>query len=205
MSSARGRTVNLGRVAMLAVVLVGGGLLLGLVARSGLTARVGLGSDGVGPLATVNGEAITTAHVDREVAIQKALQAQLGLQLDESPAALQAFRREVLDQLVDQVLLRQAAEQAGLALSEDEASAQLPLLGQGLGIDVTALEQAVAAGGIDAAAFRRWAQDQLLAREFLQTDAARELNAASLRLRYPQLAGGVATLPVQPDQVAQAL
>jgi len=75
------------------------------------------------PLAArVNGQPIPLALYEREVAQFEAAMLGQGTDLStqEGQAAFAAMRRQVLDALIDQILIEQAAEQQGLILSDDE-------------------------------------------------------------------------------------
>lgn len=70
--------------------------------------------------ATVNGQPITLAAFERERARRA-----MGLELE--PATADAFDAMVLQSMIDQVLIEQAAAQEGLEVTEDEIDAELAL------------------------------------------------------------------------------
>ncbi len=145
---------------------------------------------GAGTLATINGQALTERDIDVEQAVQKVLQAQTGRVMSEDPAAQTSFRRELLSQVVDQVLLLQAAQAAGINPTDAEVDGELPrMLGQ-YGLDGATLLQRLLALGITEAEYRAWARRQVTNGRYVQSPAAL------------QLAGGMVT---SPEQVASAL
>lgn len=74
--------------------------------------------------AVVNGEGITLAEYEAELARFESAQQQLGT----DPATLEAYREQVLQALIDLTLLAQGAEQAGVELTQEELSAKVDSL-----------------------------------------------------------------------------
>ncbi|MBV6395901.1 MAG: Chaperone SurA [Anaerolineales bacterium] len=79
-------------------------------------------------IATVNGEVIPLADYDAELARYKSAQAALGVSFTDQDAA-----QIVLDDLIDQTLLAQAARQAGLSVSESDLQSRVDALAQSIG------------------------------------------------------------------------
>lgn len=180
-------------VGMLAVVAIGAaGLWLG---RQRLSGAGGLPAPGAPPaaagaLALVDGRAVADRDIDVEAAVQKVLQAQTGRVTADDPVSTAAFRRELLSQVIDQWLLFQAAERAGIGVTDADVAADMPrMLGQ-YGLDPAALQQRVLAAGITAAEFQAWSRRQVANGRYLQSPAAQSLT------------GG---LSADPDRVAAAL
>ena len=98
--------------------------------------------------ATVNGEIIALTEYEAELARYKSAQAALGNTVTDEQAA-----QTVLDDLIDQVLLAQAARDAGLAATETDLQSRVDALAQSLGgADQLAAWQS--AHGYDDASFR---------------------------------------------------
>lgn len=76
-------------------------------------------------VARVNGQAITLEDFERELARYEAAQHSLGNSL---PANEHAYQSEVLDYLIEQALIAQAAAAEGLAISEPELDAEIERL-----------------------------------------------------------------------------
>jgi thiol-disulfide isomerase/thioredoxin len=185
----QGRRINVGAlaIALVAVILIGAGAW---VARNRITSAPSV-------VATVNGEDITAADVDRELAIQKALHEMQGQSLTTNPDDLTAFRRDILDQLVDQVLMLAAARGAGFTVSTQDA---LAAMGQ-KGVDPAALEAGVRADGISAPEIEAWAVRQEILSRFLVSDQAISIaNGELQRQGKPPYQGGL-----NPSDLAAAL
>jgi peroxiredoxin len=77
-------------------------------------------------VAIVNGEPITEGMLEREVAIGRVLFPLLqGIPVDDSPATLERMRSDLLSSLIDERLLVQEAQKAGIAVSDAEVEARL--------------------------------------------------------------------------------
>ncbi len=99
-------------------------------------------------IAIVNGEPISLAEYQAEIARYQAAQAALGREVSAEEAG-----RIVLDDLINQTLLSQAARAAGLALSAADLQARIESLAASLG-GMDALRAWQAAHGYDEASFR---------------------------------------------------
>ena len=78
--------------------------------------------------ATVNGEIIPLAEYQEELARYKSAQAALGATVSDEDAA-----KIVLDDLIDQTLLAQGAQAAGLSIAESDLQSRMDALAQSLG------------------------------------------------------------------------
>lgn len=117
-------------------------------------------------VATVNGEYITTAEFQSELERFKAAQAALGLSFTEEDAA-----RSVLEDMISQVLLAQAARAANFTLTEADLQSRIDALATQLG-GADALSQWQSTHGYDDASFRfaltrsieaAWMRDKIIA------------------------------------------
>jgi peroxiredoxin len=135
-------------------------------------------------LATVNGEPVTVKDVDLEFAMQSAIQAELGRGLKQDAATIAAFRRDLLDQVVDQKLLLAAAATAGISVTDQELASELPKLGEGYNIKTDSLKsRAIATGTITAQQFQEWARRSLIVGRYMATAEAKEKGLQTYRDR----------------------
>ncbi len=118
-------TITLGRgfaIGMLLVVAAGFAVAGWWWRRQALEMAGGGVPSAAGPavvLAEVNGTPITSRDVDIEYAVQQDLQQRLaGKVLDTSPAAVNGFRRDLLDQIVDRALVVDAAVKEGMTVAD---------------------------------------------------------------------------------------
>jgi len=117
-------------------------------------------------VATINGEYITSADFEAELARYNAAQTALGKTVSEEVA-----RQVVLDDLIAQVLLSQAAAEANFEVTESDLQSRIDALVSQLG-SADALSQWQAAHGYDDASFRialkrsveaAWMRDKIIA------------------------------------------
>jgi parvulin-like peptidyl-prolyl isomerase len=117
-------------------------------------------------VAVVNGEYITAAEFQAELARYKLAQTSIGAAVSEEEAA-----NIVLEDLIAQTLLAQAARDANFTLSEADLNARLASLTEAVG-GVDALSQWQTAHGYDEASFRAalkrsaeaaWMRDKIIA------------------------------------------
>ncbi len=80
-----------------------------------------------GVVATVNGEPITEALFDTQIAQVRAFLEQQGLDVEseEGKQSLYQASHQVLEQMIDQELVRQAAHEMGIAVSDEKVDAEL--------------------------------------------------------------------------------
>ncbi len=116
--------------------------------------------------AIVNGETITLAEFEAELARFQAAQTAVGGTVSDEDA-----RRIVLEDMVAQVLLSQAAREAGFHLTESDLQSRIEALASQLG-GMEALNQWLSANGYDHASFRialkrsieaAWMRDKIIA------------------------------------------
>ncbi len=99
-------------------------------------------------VATINGEVIPLAEYEAELARYKSAQAALGKTVTDEEAA-----RIILDDMIDQFLLAQAAREAGLSVTEADLQSRVDTLVASLG-GTDALAAWQSAHGYDEASFR---------------------------------------------------
>jgi parvulin-like peptidyl-prolyl isomerase len=113
--------------------------------------------------ALVNGEPITFDAYQRQVAQVEAFFEEEGLDLesDEGQERLTQARRQVLEQMIDQELIEQAAEEMGITISEEELEASIAdIVVQSGGEEE--FNQSLQATGTTYDDFRQMLLDQLL-------------------------------------------
>jgi thiol-disulfide isomerase/thioredoxin len=162
----------------IALLAIGIGFLVGTRMDGGgpsipgldeITQRLGGGSggdltcrEGGSLMATVGQIPIDRSDIDTELAVQVVLQRKQGLVMPSDEATLRSFRRELLDQLVDQVVLQEAARTAGYSIDGAAVQAEIPTLLERYGLAPDALVEGVRAEGVDDAAYERWAIRQVM-------------------------------------------
>jgi parvulin-like peptidyl-prolyl isomerase len=120
-------------------------------------------SPGEGLAALVNGQPISSADYERQVEQVEAFFQQEGLdaESDEGRERLAQARRQVLEQMIDQELIRQAAAEMGISISDEELEASIAgIIEQSGGED--GFNQSLAATGTTYDDFRQMLLDQLL-------------------------------------------
>ena len=205
------RGAILGLILLLTLALAGGYLVGTRMLGGGATGSAGGAVDaacreGGNLMATVGDMPISTADIDTELAVQKALQGQQGLVMPSDAETLQSFRRELLDQVVDQFMLLSAARAAGYSATPEQVQAELPALLSRYGASLDALRQAAALDGIDTATFDRWTERQVVNGRYLSQVApysSPEDQAARLQ-EQTTLSFCVAGQAVAPASVGQA-
>jgi len=116
-----------------------------------------------GLAALVNGEPITVEDYQKQIAQVQAFFEQEGLDLEsqEGQDRLAQASRQVLEQMIDQVLIRQAAEEMGISISEEELEAKIQeIIEQSGGQEQ--FEQSLQDTGTSYEDFRQMLLDQLL-------------------------------------------
>ncbi len=168
---------------LVAVALVAGlGLLAGRLLRPGSASGGQLAIDG-GALAWVNGEPISTRDVDIEYGVQSVLRQRIQGETLVDKQAIDGFRRELVDRLVDRWLALQDARANGLVVTDAEIDAELPTLGARFGISSEELKAAVFAvqPNLNDADWRTWGAQQILLGRYLNSPRAAELANESMR------------------------
>lgn len=146
--------------AALAVILALG-LVLGLA---------GCSSDEVA--ATVNGEEIYVSELDEQVVKLQEQYPQMFEGAD-AEARLLDFQQRLLDNLINSVLIRQAAEEMGIEISDSDVEAELEQLRSGFQ-DEAAFEDALAQAGMTMETLETQVADQLLTEALLEEIATGE-------------------------------
>lgn len=130
-------------------------------------------------VARVNGEEITRAEFD---AIYEQIVAQSGGQLDDETAL--AYKKQLLEMMIDSALITQEAERLGADLSEEAVTERLSqLMG---GADEAIIEEQITAAGLTVEDVRKSVRDQL-ANEFLQEKVSSETSVTTVPQTYSQL------------------
>ena len=151
------------------------------------------------PLAAmVNGQPILLADYQEEAARFEAAMAGQGFDLESEggKAMLAQMRRQVLDSMIEQVLIEQAAAQEGAAISEEELDA--------------AIRESIAAGG-GQASFEEWLQTSSLTYDDFRAGLRFQLLAQAI---FERVTGSIPTtaeqvharhILVQTEEEAQAV
>jgi parvulin-like peptidyl-prolyl isomerase len=151
------------------------------------------------PLAAlVNGQPILLADYQQEIARFEAAMAGQGFDLksEDGQAMLAQMRRQVLDSMIEQVLIKQAATQEGMAVSEEELEA--------------VIQQSIEEGG-GQASFEEWLQTSDLTYEDFKEEIRFQLLAQAI---FERVTGSVPTtaeqvharhIVVQTEEEAQAI
>ena len=151
------------------------------------------------PLAAmVNGQPILLADYQEEVARFETAMAGQGFDLEseDGKARLAQMRRQVLDSMIEQVLIEQAAAQEGVAISEEELDA--------------AIRESIAAGG-GQASFEEWLQTSSLTYDDFRAGLRFQLLAQAI---FERVTGSIPTtaeqvharhILVQTEEEAQAV
>ncbi len=188
-----GGLVTLAALAAVAYFVTRGGLPFGPAGESASTNQDGpvplsggirtVAEDLDERLAAVDGRDILRREVDAEYVVQRFLQRALqGQILDESKS--EAFRRDLLDRLVDRELLKGAADEAGITVDDARYATEMPTIGPGFGavgagVTTDMIRDAVVNSefGLDDTDFRRWAESQIRSRMFLSSPSVRDYAA----------------------------
>jgi parvulin-like peptidyl-prolyl isomerase len=134
------------------------------------------------PLAAlVNGQPILLADYQQEIARFEAAMAGQGFDLksEDGQAMLAQMRRQVLDSMIEQVLIKQAATQEGMAVSEEELEA--------------VIQQSIEEGG-GQASFEEWLQTSDLTYEDFKEEIRFQLLAQAI---FERVTGSVPTTAEQ--------
>jgi len=134
----------------------------------------------VDAVARVNGEDVTRAEFDR---IYKQVVDQMGGEIDEETAL--AYKKQLLDMMIESILITQEAEELGADLSEKAVNASITEL-MGGETDQAVIEEQVVAAGLTMDDLRKSVRDQL-AREFVSAKASEETSSGTLTESYSLL------------------
>lgn len=133
-----------------------------------------------GVVARVNGEEITQEQFNR---YYEQVATQMGGNLDEETAI--AYKRQLLDLLIESMLVTQEAEKQGADLSEEAVNAGISEL-MGGETDMAVIEEQVVAAGLTMEDLRDSVRDQI-ARDFLAEVASAETSVTTMPETYALL------------------
>jgi len=125
-------------------------------------------------VARVNGQDIPLADFQRQLADTQAYLLSQNLidpNTEEGKEALKALRQQVLDQLIDQVLIVQAAQRMGITVTDEELEASIEAIKKDLGSE-EAFQQSLAANNLTEEQFRALQRQQLISRKLIDTITA---------------------------------
>lgn len=125
-------------------------------------------------VARVNGQDIPLADFQRQLADTQAYLLSQNLidpNTPEGQEALKALRQQVLEQLIDQALIAQAAERMGITVTDEELEASIEAIKQDLGSE-EAFQQSLAVNNLTEEQFRELQRQQLISRELIDTITA---------------------------------
>ncbi|MBS1251821.1 MAG: Foldase protein PrsA 2 [Anaerolineales bacterium] len=120
-------------------------------------------------VAEVNGAPIPMAEFQRQLIDARTYLLGEGLidpDTEEGQAALSALRQRVLDQLIDQVLIKQTADEMGLTVTDEELEASISSIKEDLGSE-EAYAESLAANNLAEDEFRKLQRQQLLSRKVM--------------------------------------
>jgi len=127
------------------------------------TAQVTTPTLAVPAAALVNGQPIGLEEYEAQVALAiNSLSQQQSLDQntkEDRAALLQVLRRQILDAMIDQALIEQAAAREGISISEEQVEAEMTRL---IGDDVAKFEEWLEANGLTRDKFKLQLQQQLL-------------------------------------------
>lgn len=127
-----------------------------------------------GVVAEVNGIAIPMADFQRQLTDARAYLLGEGLidpDTEAGQAQLRALRDQVLEQLIDQVLIVQAAEEMGLTVTDEELEESIARIKEDLGSE-EAFVNSLAANNLTEEEFRTLQRQQLLSRKVMDSITA---------------------------------
>lgn len=130
-------------------------------------------------VARVNGLEVTTRDIDNELTMQTVMRAQRGELITTSPSDLAAFRRDILDQLVDQRLLEHDAGARAVVVAPEAALAEMPQLAPGT--DLVKLQTDALAAGMTAAEYADWGRRQVTIAHYLKLPDVQALGIAEVQ------------------------
>jgi len=123
-------------------------------------------AQGIAAAAIVNGQPISLQEYEAQVAMAvNALSQQSATPqtAEEKAALLTQLRRQILDALIDQALIEQAAAREGITISEEQVEAEMARL---IGDDTAKFEEWLQANGMTRESFKAQLKQQLLSATF---------------------------------------
>lgn len=138
------------------------------------------GCNKVDAVAKVNGDYITRAEFDR---IYTQVEQQMGGEISEEDAL--AYKKQLLDMMIESVLITQEAEKQGADLSVEAVNQSITEL-MGGETDQAVIEEQVVAAGLTMEDLRKSVRDQL-ARDFISKKASQEASSGTLPETYSLL------------------
>ena len=130
-------------------------------------------------VARVNGMTVTTRDIDVELIMQKVMRAQRGQAITANPADLAAFRRDILDQLVDQRLMENDAAARAISITAEAALGEMPQWA--VGTDTARLRSDALAEGLSDAEYADWARRQVTMAHYLRAPEVQALGVAQVQ------------------------
>lgn len=116
----------------------------------------------------VNGEPITTQELDHLVAVNMVMTSvQNGQPMTLTQQQRQQARMELLEQAIRNTLVLQAAERAGVNVSEDQVQAEWLAWVRQTGMTLDQVDAQFAQAGISREGFQSWLHSALIANQYL--------------------------------------
>lgn len=152
-----------------------------------------------GVVAEVNGIAIPLAEFQRQLTDARAFLLSEGLidpDTEDGQARLQALRDQILDQLIDQVLITQAAEEMGLSVTDEELEESIASIKEALASE-EAFAESLAANNLTEEEFRELQRQQLLSRKVMDAitadvpDEAEQVHARHILVETEEQANAI--------------
>lgn len=120
------------------------------------------------PAATVNGDPITEAMLEREIGVARVLYSlRQGTAFGNDPQTLERMRSDLLSSIVDERLVMQAALEAGVTVSEGDLDARIDRLLDGFQISEDTLTDKLAAVGLTMEDLRESLRTTMLTEQFV--------------------------------------
>jgi len=120
-------------------------------------------------VAVVNGETITLRQLDNLVALNVAMAPlQTGQTMNVTPAQWQQLRTQLLDQMIRNTIVLQAARKVGITVTDAQVDAELQAMIDKYGITLQQLDAQLAQAGIQRDVLREWLRGALIATAYLR-------------------------------------
>lgn len=136
-----------------------------------------------GVAAEVNGEPILLKTLDKEFAQYKEQYPQL-FEGKDATQRENEYRRRILDSLIDDELMRQAAEEQGIAVTEEDITKQIDQLKAGFG-DEEKFEQAITSAGMTIDQLKDQIREQMLTQKIIESlDSGDKITEDQIKAYY---------------------